>query len=215
MKRETIIFIFLSLAVLYASLYTPEAERQLQASVIPDDAIRLRILANSNSDADQEVKRLIRDKVHAEISSWIQDFHSVDQAREEIKRHLPDLRKLVKRELQQAGMPMPFSVQLGSFAFPTKLYGNIVYPAGEYETLLITIGDGLGANWWCVLFPPLCFLDFDSGETVNDEEEQNEEQFEKADEHAGKADEEDEKIEFSFFIVKWINKLWTKVKNAL
>lgn len=212
MKREAIIFLFLSIAVVYASIYAPVAERKLEANIIPEDAIRLRILAHSNSDADQEVKRIIRDKVRAEITSWVEHYRSVDQARDEIEKHLPDIRELVKIELQKAGISLPYSVQLGSFAFPTKLYGNIVYPAGEYETVLITLGDGSGANWWCVLFPPLCFLDIDNGEAVKEEEDDfNDKPVENENEKDN--DELKESIEVTFFIVEWFSNLWTKLKE--
>lgn len=206
MKREAIIFLFLSLAAIYASLFHHSYESE--AAIIPDDAIRLRILAHSNTDADQKLKRIIRDKVRAQISSWVEHYASVEKARVEIKKHLPEIETIVEQELTRAGIHLPFSVQFGIFSFPTKLYGDIVYPAGDYETLLITIGDGLGANWWCVLFPPLCFLDIDSGEAV----------VEKAEEKDGdKLDNEQEddegEVEFSFFIVDWLKKLWITIKD--
>ncbi len=213
MKREAIIFLFLSICVFYSSILLPMNEGQLQANIIPDDAIRLRILANSNSDQDQEVKRQIRDTVRAEISSWVEQYRSVEQAREVIKEHLPDIRKLVKKELRQAGLNIPYSVKLGSVAFPTKLYGSFIYPAGEYETVLISLGDGLGANWWCVLFPPLCFLDIDSGEAVKEEEEYAEDLEADKDISLTGNDSEEHDIEVTFFIVEWFSNLWKKLKG--
>lgn len=198
-KREAIIFLFLSISVLYASLF--QQTQESQAAIIPDDAIRLRILAHSNAETDQKVKRMIRDKIRAEISTWVEHYASVEKARVEIKKHLPEIETIVERELKKAGVDYPFSVQFGVFSFPTKLYGNIVYPAGEYETLLITLGDGLGANWWCVLFPPLCFLDIDSGEAVVEKTEEDDHER-----HENEQEEDEEEIEFSFFIVEWLEK---------
>lgn len=207
-KREAIIFLFLSFSVLYTSLFHQPHESQ--AAIIPDDAIRLRILAHSNADADQKVKRMIRDKVRAQISTWVEHYASVEKARAEIKKHLPEIERIVERELKNAGVDLPFSVQFGVFSFPTKLYGNIVYPAGEYETLLITIGDGLGANWWCVLFPPLCFLDIDSGEAVVEKKEKND-----GGQNEKEQEESETDIEFSFFIIDLLEKLWITVKDML
>lgn len=207
-KREAVIFLFLSLSVVYASLFHQTYESE--AAIIPDDAIRLRILAHSNAEADQQVKRMIRDKVRAQISSWVEHYASAEKARVEIQRHLPEIETIVAEELKRAGIHLPFSVQFGVFSFPTKLYGNIVYPAGEYETLLITIGDGLGANWWCVLFPPLCFLDIESGEAVVEKaESDDEEQLE------NEQGQDEMEIEFSFFIVDWLKKLWITLKDML
>lgn len=81
--------------------------------------------------------------------------------------------------------------------FPTKLYGNLVYPAGVYDALLITLGEGKGENWWCVLFPPLCFLDMDSGEAVEEDMSTASEQEE----------EEKETIEVKFFLVEFFTDL--------
>ena len=208
-KREAIIFLFLSILVVYASLFHNTHESQ--AAIIPDDAIRLRILAHSNADADQKVKRMIRDKVRAQISTWVEHYASKEKARAEIKKHLPEIETIVARELKHAGIDLPFTVQFGVFSFPTKLYGNIVYPAGEYETLLITIGDGLGANWWCVLFPPLCFLDIESGEAVVEKVESDNEEGQSENE----PEQDEMEIEYSFFIIDWLKKLWITLKDML
>lgn len=140
-------------------------------NVIPDESIRLRILANSDSSADQEVKRSIRDEVNEQITHWVFGIESIDEARSIIKHELPSIQKIVQQALRQKGIQESFSVNFGNVPFPTKLYGDFVYPAGEYEAVLISIGEGTGANWWCVLFPPLCFLDFDNGDAVQPEEE--------------------------------------------
>ncbi len=134
--------------------------------VIPKEAIRLRILANSDEEADQQLKRNVRDKVNAQISTWVKDLTSFSEAKKVIKNHLPDIEKTVADELKKEGSKQTFHIQFGQVSFPTKLYGQYVYPAGEYEAVLITLGEGKGANWWCVLFPPLCFLDFSTGQAV-------------------------------------------------
>ncbi|MBG0973535.1 stage II sporulation protein R [Bacillus sp. SRB3LM] len=140
-------------------------------SVIPKEAVRLRILANSDSDKDQALKRKVRDEVKAQIDGWVADLTSFEEARKVIQSHIPEIEKTVENTLKREGSKDSFQVKFSkNVKFPTKVYGNFIYPAGEYEAVLITIGEGEGANWWCVLFPPMCFLDFSSGTVVRKEE---------------------------------------------
>ncbi|MEC2837048.1 stage II sporulation protein R, partial [Bacillus thuringiensis] len=140
-------------------------------SVIPKEAVRLRILANSDSDQDQALKRKVRDEVKAQIDGWVADLTSFEEARKVIQSHIPEIEKTVENTLKREGSKESFQVKFSkNVKFPTKVYGNFIYPAGEYEAVLITIGEGEGANWWCVLFPPMCFLDFSSGTAVRKEE---------------------------------------------
>lgn len=159
--------------------------------VIPDKAIRLRILANSNSDADQELKREVRDKVNAEITEWVEELTSIEDARQIIQNNLDQIETIVAGTVGDQS----FSVDFGEVEFPDKVYDRYVYPGGTYEAILITIGEGDGDNWWCVLFPPLCFVDFDNGSTVLEHDEEEEEQSE---------EDEEEEVEVSFFLWDWL-----------
>lgn len=152
-----------------ASLAIPQQEMAVAQDtlIIPDEAIRLRILANSDNDKDQEVKRAIRDAVNAEITKWVEDLTSIDDARELIKAQLPVVEEIARKELADWNLEYSVDVDFGQVQFPTKLYGQFLYPAGTYEAIMITLGEGSGANWWCVLFPPLCFLDFSTSLAVN------------------------------------------------
>lgn len=136
-------------------------------TVIPKEAVRLRILANSDTKEDQALKRKVRDEVKAQIDGWVADLKSFEDARRVIQSHIPEIEKTVADTLKREGSKESFQVTFGkNVKFPTKVYGNFIYPAGEYEAVLISIGKGEGANWWCVLFPPMCFLDFSSGTAV-------------------------------------------------
>ncbi|MED5020627.1 stage II sporulation protein R [Paenibacillus chibensis] len=146
-----------------------KTDAALAGGPIPQESIRLRILANSDNPNDQLVKREIRDAVVAEMDGWVQqleDPQSLDEARATIRRHLPELHDLVGEELAKKGITYDYQVELAIVPFPTKLYGGTVYPAGNYEALRITLGEGKGQNWWCVLFPPLCFIDAGSGDAA-------------------------------------------------
>ncbi|MFP8643963.1 stage II sporulation protein R [Priestia aryabhattai] len=167
MKKYAIIYFILLIIGANAQLiYTHNQVQADQPAVIPDEAIRLRILANSDGEKDQYVKRLIRDRVNEQITEWVKDLTSVTVARKTIKENLPTLEIIAKEVLKEEGVNESVHVKFGKVEFPTKLYGQFLYPAGEYEAVLITLGKGEGANWWCVLFPPLCFLDFSNGEAV-------------------------------------------------
>ncbi|NTU25928.1 stage II sporulation protein R [Bacillus tequilensis] len=224
MKKTVIIciYIFLLLSGALVGLAKEETAQQSenQPVVIPDQAIRLRILANSDSDRDQQLKRHIRDAVNKEITTWVKDITSIEEARRVIRSKLSEIKEIAKETMKEEGASQSISVDFDKISFPTKLYGNMVYPAGEYEAILITLGNGEGANWWCVLFPPLCFLDFSNGEAVKEQEdkEASKKQTEKvledvtAKAEKAKNEEKEEKedgTEVKFFLVEWISDLFS------
>lgn len=164
--------------------------------VIPDEAIRLRILAHSDNEEDQTLKRLVRDRVNEEITTWVEEITDIEQARQLIEQRIPEVESIVKEVLEESEVNQEFEVKYGNnVSFPAKVYGSYVYPAGEYEAVLITIGEGKGDNWWCVLFPPLCFLDFSTGTNAVSAEEAHREEM--------KEDEDDEP-EVTFFLFEWL-----------
>ena len=132
---------------------------------IPAESIRLRILADSDAPADQALKRRVRDAVIASMNSWVTGPQTIEEARETIREKLPEIEKLAADMAADAGFDYAVKAELGLVPFPTKVYDGKLYPAGDYEALRITIGRGLGQNWWCVLFPPLCFVDVATGES--------------------------------------------------
>ncbi|MGX1901329.1 stage II sporulation protein R [Thermolongibacillus altinsuensis] len=166
MKKYLVcLYMILCMIGALVAIYGQQTEAQTDV-VIPKEAVRLRILANSDAPADQALKRAVRDAVNAQITTWVKDLTSFAEAREVIQKHLPEIKQTVEQVLQQHESDQSYQVKFDHVSFPTKIYGNYVYPAGEYEAVLITLGEGKGANWWCVLFPPLCFLDFSNGEAV-------------------------------------------------
>lgn len=180
MKRKHFAIIYLLTLCMgtILSFYIPKPE-SVQASeetvVIPKEAIRLRILANSDSSQDQTIKRAVRDEVNANITKWVKDLTSLEDARRVIQSHLTDIQHIAEAYVKEKGLSQQVKVDFGKAQFPTKLYGQYLYPAGEYEAIVITIGEGKGANWWCVLFPPLCFLEFSNGTAVSQSPMEDEE----------------------------------------
>ncbi|MDR4997777.1 stage II sporulation protein R [Brevibacillus parabrevis] len=133
---------------------------------IPQESIRLRIIANSDSVADQWLKREVRDALIAQMNTWAEDIKSFEQAQDMVASQLPVLQEVVDKTIRERGFSYKAVVDFGQVPFPTKLYGSYVYPAGNYEALRVQIGEAKGQNWWCVLFPPLCFIDMSNGDAV-------------------------------------------------
>lgn len=192
------------------------------AIVIPNEAIRLRILANSDSELDQDLKRQVRDRVNEQITEWVSELTSLEEARELLKSNLPKIEEIALEVLEENSTQQAVKTDFGRVNFPTKLYGEFLYPAGEYEAILITLGEGKGANWWCVLFPPLCFLDFSNGVAVSEgfeedkevavaetesKEKVKEKEKKKEKEDPVFVEEEEDQVEVKFFL----KELWTKI----
>ena len=129
--------------------------------VIPKDSIRFRIIANSNSVEDQKLKREILNSLHNNIE-LPSNINNIKDARTYIKKQLPNYERIVQNTLNNNSNNKNYTINYGLNYFPEKKYNNIKYEAGEYESLVITIGDGIGNNFWCVLFPPLCLVDEDN-----------------------------------------------------
>ncbi|MFD2368457.1 stage II sporulation protein R [Brevibacillus sp. GCM10020057] len=133
---------------------------------IPQESIRLRIIANSDSFQDQWLKREVRDAVIAQMDTWVKDIGTFQDAKKVVAANLPVLQQVVDETIRDRGFSYKAVVDFGQVPFPTKLYGAYVYPAGNYTALRVQIGEAKGQNWWCVLFPPLCFIDMSNGDGV-------------------------------------------------
>lgn len=159
MKNTIVLIIFI--LVFYIVIGHVSAEK-----LIPNDAIRLRVLANSNSDYDQTIKGKVRDLVQKEMYSLLKDTKGSKEAREKIILELPMIEKKVGQLLTVEKYPLTYQVHFGQNYFPEKQYKGVTYEAGMYESLLITLGEGEGDNWWCVLFPPLCLIEAEESSEV-------------------------------------------------
>lgn len=199
MKAKAIIYLLISLFVGLMSWESQNAQAvsQFHQEVNEEEAIRLRILANSNSVSDQMLKRDIRDEINAEITKWVQEVKTFEEAVAIIEGNMDEMEAIVARELSKYNKNQDYTVAFNEdVSFPTKLYGDLVYPAGAYQAVLVTIGEGEGENWWCVLFPPLCFLDMDNAEAKEVDSESNEDDLE---------------VETSFFIVDMFESVWDRL----
>lgn len=162
--RKSYGFIVFAIILLVMSWEAMKMDAAVAGGQIPEESIRLRILANSDRPADQLVKRVVRDEIVKAMNGWVSGPQTIEEARASIRENMSEIERIVANVLASRGFDYSFKAELGVVPFPTKMYGNQVYPAADYEALLITIGEGAGQNWWCVLFPPLCFIDAVSGE---------------------------------------------------
>ncbi len=144
--KKVIVFLFVFLVL---SVFINEKENIL----IPNDAIRFRVIASSNNKEDQKLKIKVKNEVERKIYKLIKNAKNIEEARKIIGDNLG----LVKNILDKYNIN--YEVNYGYNYFPNKTYRGVEYSKGLYESLVITIDKGLGENWWCVLFPPLCLLD--------------------------------------------------------
>ncbi len=154
---------FLIGLVLINVLYVNEEVEALERR--GENLIRFHVLANSDSPEDQELKLKVRDKVIDAMAEELGKSKDVNETREILAANLGKIEEVAKEEIERNGESYGVRASLGEHKFPTKRYGNVVFPAGVYEALRIEIGKAKGQNWWCVMFPPLCFVDVKHGLT--------------------------------------------------
>ena len=130
---------------------------------IADSIFRLHVIANSNSSDDQTLKLEIRDNVLKYMNSILVNTNSKSEAINIVKSHINEIYSIAKTTCKTYGYDYPINISVGKSDFPTKVYGDVTLPAGIYDSLKIEIGSSSGNNWWCVMFPPLCFVDVSSG----------------------------------------------------
>lgn len=178
---------------------------------IADSVFRLHILANSNSDEDQALKLLVRD----EVLKYMKEISSNVESKEDIvsimNEHLNDFKIIALSTIKKAGYDYDVNLSIGNFNFPTKTYGDISLPAGNYDALRIEIGEAKGQNWWCVMFPTLCFVDVSSGELDDDSKEVLESNLNK--EEFNLVSEKSLSINFKFKIVELFQNIKVSLAN--
>ena len=175
--------ILVILTVIVAFIVYVNVNAEVGEIVIPEAAIRVRVIANSNSIYDQSMKMKVKAKIETSISPLLIDVDNVEEARTVIENSIEQLEKDVEVLFADEEYNKDFRVNFGDNYFPEKDYRGVHYDEGEYESLVVTIGKGEGDNWWCVLFPPLCLLEASENE-VDD-------------------------TEYQFFVVKMLEKIFS------
>lgn len=136
-----------------------------------ESIIRFHIKANSDKEEDQALKLKIRDEILKKMGTEFENSKSLEDTRIIVEDNLSKIKYIAEEIIKNEGKDYTVNISLGNKNFPTRKYGNITFPSGEYETLMVTIGEGKGKNWWCVMFPPLCFVDINHSNTATIEKD--------------------------------------------
>lgn len=168
LKRFLIIFL---LFIVYILISVFSYSNAVSAG-ISESVFRLHVIANSDSYEDQNLKYLVRDALIEYMNSICEDISSKEEALKIAKENKGEFYNIAKKVIYDNGFNYDVNIDIGNFSFPTKTYGDISLPAGFYDALKVKIGSSSGQNWWCVMFPSLCFVDISEG-IVPEESKQN------------------------------------------
>ena len=159
LKKSIILIILLFIYLLVSTLNYVEAT----SSNISDEIFRLHVIANSNSNEDQNLKYKVRDAIIEYVKSISENITSKNDIIQIVTDNNENIKHIAEQVIQNEGYSYSVNINIGNFSFPTKHYGDISLPSGFYDALRIEIGNASGENWWCVMFPPLCFVDITTG----------------------------------------------------
>lgn len=161
-KKIITLTVVFGLITSFIAIYVSDVYRNRES--FKENLIRFHVIANSDASFDQALKLKVRDRVLKEMGEKFKT-DDIGMAKEIIVENTEYIEKIAMEEINRNGFNYPVKVALEEHSFPTKNYGSITLPAGDYEALRVVIGSGQGKNWWCVLFPPLCFIDVKQGLT--------------------------------------------------
>ena len=136
------------------ALYSASVMKDLKENIV-----RLHVVADSDEEAAQTLKLKVRDSVAEYTAELLKNADTAEESYRILQANIESIQKVAKARAEAEGCELPVTAQVGAFDFPVKSYGNITLPTGNYNAVRVTIGSGEGQNWWCVLFPPLCFVD--------------------------------------------------------
>lgn len=169
MKTLKLTFLILFLFIIYIFL-SAKSYSTFVLEDLSNEIFRLHIIANSNSSKDQYLKLQIRDNILSYMNNFISNDMNKTEVISEIQKHKSDIDSIIKNTIKTNGYNYSYSFNIEKCHFPTKSYGNISLPEGNYDCLNIRIGSSNGENWWCVMFPPLCL---NNSELIIDKESED------------------------------------------
>ncbi len=207
-----VITVFAFNEVVYGSISGNGKNDEKVLNSVSSKLIRFHVIANSDSVEDQNLKLKVKDEVIKFMAPMLKNSNSIEQSREILKKNDSKIKEISARIIKENGYEYKVNTSLSKENFPVKTYGNITLPEGKYEAYRILIGDAKGKNWWCVMFPPLCFVDVTKGE-VADKETSAEMKKVLNDDEFNYVDNENNKVEFKFKIVEIFNNLKALIKG--
>lgn len=161
-----IMFLLFVYVLIAASSYTKAV-----CTDIANNVFRLHVIANSDSEEDQKLKYIVRDSILSYVNGILENINNKEDVVLTINNHIDEIKNIAQQAVYNEGFTYDVEIEVGNFKFPTKTYGNISFPPGLYDALRVKIGNASGKNWWCVMFPPLCFVDVSSGIVPEDSKE--------------------------------------------
>ena len=171
---------------------------------IANSVFRLHVIANSDSKEDQDLKYKVRDSLLKYMNEICKDCTSKEEAISIVKKNKENFKQIALTTINNEGYSYDVNINIGNFEFPTKNYGDISLPAGFYDALRVEIGAAKGQNWWCVMFPPLCFVDISSGVVPEESKEIMEENLTE-EEFALISEQSSNEIQFKFKLLEFFN----------
>lgn len=169
---------------------------------LEESVFRLHVIANSDTDEDQALKYKVRDNLIDYMNNLCKNITSKKDALEIAENHKNEFKQIAEETILENGFDYPVTVEIGNYSFPTKNYGDVSFPAGYYDALRVKIGNSEGKNWWCVMFPPLCFVNVSSGIVPDESKEQIKQEL-NDEEYSIITDANDTQVKFKFGLIEW------------
>ena len=196
------IIIILSLLLFLYIIVCAFSYAQAVSSNISDSVFRLHVIANSDSDEDQNLKYKVRDALLNYMNNICSNCSSKEEAIQIVSEHQDNFKQVALETIIANGYNYNVNIKVGNFEFPTKQYGDISLPAGFYDALRVEIGQAEGRNWWCVMFPSLCFVDISSGIVPDESKEELQDALSK-EEYSLISNNSDNEIKFKFKLIEF------------
>ena len=202
LKRFFVLLLLLTLFIFVSAIsYVTAVSKD-----IADSVFRLHVIANSDSQEDQELKLKVRDNLLSYMNKLAENCSSKEEVVNLAKSHQNEFKEIAEQTMTENGFSYSVTIEIGDSDFPTKNYGDISLPAGTYDALKVKIGEAEGQNWWCVMFPPLCVVDVSSG-VVPEESKQEMKESLNEEEYDLISQTDDNKISFKFKLVEFFQNL--------
>lgn len=213
-KQKLKSFILLALLLFLYVFISAQSYVTAVSTNLSDAVFRLHVIANSDTDEDQALKLKVRDSLLEYMNEICSNCSTKAEAISIATHHKDEFQKIAEQTIASNGYDYSVKINIGNFYFPTKNYGDISLPAGMYDALRVEIGEAKGQNWWCVMFPSLCFVDISSG-VVDDEAKENLEQNLEEESYTIISDTKKSDVKFKFKLIEFFaeNDLFEIAKN--
>ncbi len=204
-----LIFLLFIYTIICAVSYVNAVSSNIESSVF-----RLHVIANSDSKEDQDLKYIVRDNILTYINEISKNASTKEEVIEIARNNIDTIKQIAQETVYENGYNYSVNIKIGNFAFPTKQYGDISLPSGFYDALRVEIGSASGQNWWCVMFPPLCFVDVSSGVVPEESKEVLQENLSYEEYNLLSENQNNSDINFKFKIVELFQNIGIKLAQS-